>query len=579
MRTFYLNTLFTISLGCFILISFQGNAQFNNKPQSGEENLEKDERKATYYFTEGVKYFILEDFEKAQKLFEKSLEYDKNNPAAHYKIAKILTEKKELNQALHHAQQALELNDENQYYYLINAEILTKQSNFNQAAEIYEELLAKVTDKERYMFELAALYLYQNKYDKAIEVYNKAEDKYGIQKKITYQKQKIYLKTNKLDKAIEEGEALIEAFPGEPEFVTHLAEILISNGREEDAIPYLEDLLNQRPENPKGNLMLGKIYFEKNNWEQATNNLSKAFKSQNLEYNPKVKFIANHLKDLPDRDLEKLLKELGEKLVKAHPTVGKAYVINGDLYSTTGNKKQAKAHYARSLKFEESNFNVWQNLISLEYETGQMDSVIDHTDKALELFPNQGALYYYNGAAHLQKKNFSEAVSNLERGRRMASNNNKQLLSVINGMLGDAYHAQEELKKSDEAYKNALEYNPNNKHVLNNYGYYLAERNENLDYAYKLSSKLMKLNSNDPTFLDTHAWVLYKRQEYKKALKYLKKAIENGGESGTIIEHYGDVLFKLGNTEQAVNQWKKAKEMDDTSDLIEKKIADGKLYE
>jgi hypothetical protein len=49
--------------------------------------------------------------------------------------------------------------------------------------------------------------------------------------------------------------------------------------------------------------------------------------------------------------------------------------------------------------------------------------------------------------------------------------------------------------------------------------------------------------------------------------------------SGTIIEHYGDILFKLGDVDSAVKQWQKAKGMDETSDLIDKKIADRKLYE
>jgi len=52
-----------------------------------------------------------------------------------------------------------------------------------------------------------------------------------------------------------------------------------------------------------------------------------------------------------------------------------------------------------------------------------------------------------------------------------------------------------------------------------------------------------------------------------------------GSNNGTIIEHYGDVLYKLGDKEQALEQWKKAKELGDTSEFIDKKIADKKLYE
>jgi predicted negative regulator of RcsB-dependent stress response len=50
-------------------------------------------------------------------------------------------------------------------------------------------------------------------------------------------------------------------------------------------------------------------------------------------------------------------------------------------------------------------------------------------------------------------------------------------------------------------------------------------------------------------------------------------------EDGTVIEHYGDVLFKLGRVDEAVAQWQKASKMKDASENIQKKIADKTLYE
>ena len=56
--------------------------------------------------------------------------------------------------------------------------------------------------------------------------------------------------------------------------------------------------------------------------------------------------------------------------------------------------------------------------------------------------------------------------------------------------------------------------------------------------------------------------------------------MENGGEnSGTILEHYGDILFKLNQSEKAFEYWKKAKQSGDASGLLDQKIRDKKLYE
>jgi predicted negative regulator of RcsB-dependent stress response len=46
-----------------------------------------------------------------------------------------------------------------------------------------------------------------------------------------------------------------------------------------------------------------------------------------------------------------------------------------------------------------------------------------------------------------------------------------------------------------------------------------------------------------------------------------------------VIEHYGDVLFKLGETEEAIEQWQKAQKQGGTSPNLDKKISNKKLYE
>ena len=46
-----------------------------------------------------------------------------------------------------------------------------------------------------------------------------------------------------------------------------------------------------------------------------------------------------------------------------------------------------------------------------------------------------------------------------------------------------------------------------------------------------------------------------------------------------IIEHYGDILFKLGEKKEAIDQWKKAKLIDSGSELLDKKILNEDWFE
>ena len=42
--------------------------------------------------------------------------------------------------------------------------------------------------------------------------------------------------------------------------------------------------------------------------------------------------------------------------------------------------------------------------------------------------------------------------------------------------------------------------------------------------------------------------------------------------SSVILENYGDILYKTGEEEKALEQWKKAKELGSDSETLDKKI-------
>ncbi len=120
----------------------------------------------------------------------------------------------------------------------------------------------------------------------------------------------------------------------------------------------------------------------------------------------------------------------------------------------------------------------------------------------------------------------------------------------------------------------------NNTVALNNYSYYLSERNERLDQALIMSAKSNKLEPNQATYLDTYAWIYYKLERYEEAKTWMEKAIVYGGSgSGVILEHLGDIHFKLGDIDEAIKFWKKAREVGGASEFLEKKITEKKLYE
>ena len=132
--------------------------------------------------------------------------------------------------------------------------------------------------------------------------------------------------------------------------------------------------------------------------------------------------------------------------------------------------------------------------------------------------------------------------------------------------------------KSDESFESCLNLNPNSALALNNYSYYLSLRKIKLEKAKKMILKAIEMSSENFSYLDTYGWILFLSQNYSDAEFWLQKSLDYGGiNSGTVLEHYGDVLYKLNRTSEALDYWKKAKDKEDYSDRLLDKIA-GKKY-
>jgi len=537
-----------------------------------------DKLKAEMFHADAEKYFILENYSKAFALYQKSLLFDPANATAYYKSAQIYLIQKEYEKAMLNAQKAISLNPGNKYYYLTLAEIYTKQSKLKEASDTYEEMLKKCDDASEYLFELAQVYLYQQKYDSAISVYNRIENRFGLNEQVITQKEKIYLQQSQLDKAIIEGEKLIKAYPGVVRYVTMLTDILISNDQVERAIPYLDELLTNNPENPTALLQLSEIYRKQGEIDKADTYLLKAFSNPELNLTGKLKVIVGFMQQLPNEDIEKLCLQLGKQIIDTHPSEPDAYAINGDLYMRLQNDEKAQKMYQKAIELGATSYNIWQNTIQLDLKMENYEDAINHGEEAIELFPNQAALYWFLGTAYLIQKDDEAAIEILEQGKKIAGTN-KDLLVLFNAQLGDVYNNVKEFEKSDAAYEYALKFNPDNDHVLNNYSYFLSLREEKLPLAKQMCEKLVKIAPGNPTYSDTYAWVLYKLGEYKEALKYIEEAVNSDEVSGTILEHYGDILFRLDRKDEAIKYWIEAKKLGETTDLIDKKITDKKLYE
>ena len=114
---------------------------------------------------------------------------------------------------------------------------------------------------------------------------------------------------------------------------------------------------------------------------------------------------------------------------------------------------------------------------------------------------------------------------------------------------------------------------------MNNYAYFLALDNKELNRALEMSQATISMTPDDPTCIDTYAWVLFKLGRYEEAKAYAEKLLQvNSDMSAVEYHHCGDIFAKCGDIGRAVECWTKAVELGDLSKVLRKKVKKRKYY-
>ena len=112
-------------------------------------------------------------------------------------------------------------------------------------------------------------------------------------------------------------------------------------------------------------------------------------------------------------------------------------------------------------------------------------------------------------------------------------------------------------------------------YALNYLSYKLAVKKINLDFALTLITSALKIEPNNPFFLDTLGWVQFQRKNYNSSVFYLEKAVTIEPNNSEIIDHLGDCYLMLNRIDEAKFEWKKALQYEtnkEISSMIKNKI-------
>tara|TARA_B100001057_G_C22854469_1_gene952209 strand:+ start:717 stop:2465 length:1749 start_codon:yes stop_codon:yes gene_type:complete len=538
-----------------------------------------DQMRFKSLFFESQRLKSIEEFNKATKLMEQCLSIDPLNADAHYEMACLYLILKQNENALFHAKKSNELNPTNIWVTHLLSQIYQLKGNLEGEISCYKDLIKHDPSNADHLFLLARAYSEIGSYKKAIQVYNTIESLFGVSEDLSVMKEYLYITMGNVNLAAAELKKLIDNFPNKIEFKVMLAELYKANNLTEKSIIVYNNILSLDPKNMDANIALAEYYRLKNDYLKAFEYLTFCF--DNLEFDVKIVFqILSSYFQLAIEE-EKFLIPLQSLLNKAlinHPSEGGIFALAGDLYFQLKDPRRAFDLYESALNLGLTDFLIWSRYLILGLELEEYEIVYTSGLRSIELHPIQPSLYLFTSFACSYKNENEQAIRLLKKGVNYVVNNNPLKADFYN-YLGDAYHAAGLDSLSDENYQKSLDLIPENPIVLNNYSYYLSLRGESLDRAERMSRKCIELDPDQATYQDTYGWILYKLKRFKDAEEWLKKAVEGEGENAVILEHYGDVLFQVNRKTEAIKYWNRSKHLGGESELLNKKIREGMLYE
>lgn len=501
----------------------------------------------------------------------------------HYKVALAAYQNQDFPAALNSVRLAIVEDRDDPKFWNLFLDISREMGDAASVSEALDELIRLDPEDQQLYFDKAYMLNYMGGMEEAMELYDQMEERFGRLEQVATARANAYQSRDEFQAAIDELESFIGSQKAEaPITYAMLAELYSNNERGDEALALLEQAEQRFPNQPLIWLSKADAYRILGQSKEAFEQLKRAFESDQFDVDTKAGIIYNSMaQNVLD---ERSLTFLADQYAIMYSEEAKAHAVRGDVYAQLNQFEEANSSYKRALEIDRNVPAIWMQLLQISLYYGDVKDAQLIGAEASMLFPRNTEILFYTGNAFLMDDQHHEARRYLELALNSADPRNEALLSQIYGVLGGIYNGLAMYPESDVAFQEALAIDSTNVFVLNNYAYYLAERNVKLEQAEAMSRQSISLQPNESTYEDTYAWILFKLERYAEALVWIKNAISNSlSPSATLLDHYGDILYKNGKVKEAVKQWKKADKeggLDEESSLLlsrkidEKRIVD-----
>lgn len=539
--------------------------------------LSTDTASIAYRFVDGLKSRIVEgDTARARQRLENLAAVDSTYAPLFHELAG-LTMYTDPETALKYAARACRLDSTNKWYCTTLAQAQIVNERYGAALDTYLRLREIDPQNPDIYRMLSLLYEQEGQPYSAISVLDSAEVHFGKIDYLNDLKRRLLVKTRQYDRAEKEALEQIAIAPYKIENYLIAGELYNRQQRDSLALVYFREAFRIDSTDLRTLASLSEFYNERKEYRTALGYVRRMFDTRQMPLNEKIGYFERLTSDrnfygtyYPQ------LNELATTLALRHPTEPEVVRLYAGHLIASGDPEQALAYYKSHLDDRPPQIDYYNGIVDIESYLNRPDSVDLYIDRALELFPESTDLRLRKGMALTYLKQYTQAIDYYR--NLLPDIASDSVRGIVWGIIGDLHHqivetdtvhtgrsrtnfVRRNMKQCYKAYETALELYPDNVSVLNNYAYFLTLENREPERAFSMARRVMELEGDNPTFIDTYGWILFRAGRLEEAKQAIRQAISLDRTNSPELQlHYGDILEALGEKFMAEVYWKKALE-------------------
>ena len=407
----------------------------------------------------------------------------------------------------------------------------TVEGNGHEKALAVKRLLAKESSTEDGLVALDAL----NKADPGNQHMLLLQARYAAQ-------------LEKYDDALELLDQVLEIDSTQADVHIIKARILAAQGKQEQAMALVALVLMEQPDNDHLRLQYARMLVEQRQFNQAKAQFNLLLKDdpENADILLSLGLLNIETGELDEASIHlKHLVDIGQKQDIANYYLGRI----------AQNREEHKIAISYYLKVKSGDyvFDSKMRIAGLFARLGRVDEGLQQ----LELLAEKQTSWPLRVRAYLAQGEILASKQRYAEGMEMYSRALQQKPDDADLLYARALMAEkvDRIDITEADLLKLLSAEPENANALNALGYTLADRTERLEEALDYIKRAAELVPDDPAILDSLGWVSYRLGNMQDALKWLGMAFERL-EDAEIAAHYGEVLWKNNQRDEAEKVWK-----------------------